>query len=128
MLIQLDGRHELDHEQNLQELFEAYHPADWKSHEGRSLQGLAKDKDFMLKFRILQFAKFHNKYSEADQIMRQFAKVCTQLPQEHYHVAKKLEYALNTDVVVKDPSKVEVLPLLDRSKQEYHTLDGGVVG
>lgn len=70
----------------------------------------------------------HNKYSEVDQVMRHFAKACTELPKDCAHVARKLEQILNTDVVIRDPSKVEVLKLKDRSETEdYQTVDSGVL-
>jgi hypothetical protein len=68
-------------------LFDAYYPTDWNGREGRSLKTLSQDPDFMLKFRILQLAKFHNQYGEVDQLMRQFAKACTQLPDHATHIA-----------------------------------------
>ena len=77
LLIQLDGRHEISVEENLQQLFDAYYPTDWNGRDGNNLKGLASDSDYMLKFKVLQLAKFHNKYSEVDSFMRQFAKACT---------------------------------------------------
>ena len=41
------------------------------------------------------------------------------MPESASQIVKKLEYVLNTDIVIKDPKKVEVLSLADRSKQEY---------
>ena len=80
-----------------------------------------------MSFTFSFFAKFHNQYGEVDQLMRQFAKACTQLPDHASHIAQKLEYALNTNVVIRDPQKVTSLDLPTPTKQEYHTVDPGVL-
>ena len=73
----------------------------------------------MLKFKVLQIAKLHNQFNQVDDVMRQFAKACTQIPSEHSHVAKKLEQVLNVDVVVKDPKKVEIFSPKDKESKTY---------
>ena len=57
--------------------------------------GLARDQAFMLKFTVLQIAKQHNLYGQVDNYMRQFAKICVDLP-DGGETAKKLEGVLNT--------------------------------
>lgn len=37
---------------------------------------LAKDREFLLRLMVLQIAKHHNLFSEADRHMRQFARIC----------------------------------------------------
>ena len=49
------------------------------------------------------------------------------MPAEHSSIAKKLEYALNTDVVIKDPKKVEFFKLREIEKSEYKTIEPGVI-
>ena len=65
---------------------------------------MAKDTDFMLKFTVLQIAKQHNLYSNVDNYMREFARVCVEI-NDGGEVAKRLEGVLNSEVAVADQKK-----------------------
>ena len=56
----------------------------------------------------MQIAKQHNMFGQVDEYMRQFARVCVDLPDDGL-VANKLEKLLNTEVAIKassDPASI----------------------
>ena len=80
----------------------------------------------MLKFEVLQIAKQHNLYDQVDEYMRQFARVCVDLP-DHGLVANKLEKLLNTEIAIRDPSKVGSQPSGPEPLEDCQTVDPGVI-
>ena len=61
--------------------------------------------------------------------MRQFARICVNLPDDG-KLANKLESLLNTEVSIKNTSKSTSASQSfgnDRSRQDYETVDPGVI-
>ena len=68
----------------------------------------------MLKFTTLQIAKQHNLYSQVDNYMRSFAKICVNDLNDGREIAKKLEGVLNSEIAIADPAKAQVFTPQER--------------
>lgn len=59
---------------------------------------LANNKEFLQKFLVVALCKNHNQLGQVDQFMRQFAKLCMDLPDKR--ISQNLEQLLNAEISV----------------------------
>ena len=89
-----------------EEIRKAYRPTDATKTELKAFDKLSTDSQFLEKFTLMQLAKLHNRYGMVDTYLRQFAKAIINTRKSgNTDLADKLEQILNSDIIIKDPSK-----------------------
>ena len=63
----------------------------------RMMHSLIGDKDFMLRFQLVNMAKNHNALGEVNSVMRKFAKICVNLDSS---LGRKLETVMNGEISI----------------------------
>lgn len=61
------------------------------------MHSLMEDKDFMLRFQLVNMAKNHNALGEVNSVMRKFAKICVNLDSS---LGKRLETVMNGEISI----------------------------
>lgn len=61
------------------------------------MHSLMADKEFMLKFQMVNMARNHNALGELNSTMRSFARICVSLDSG---LAKKLEAVMNSEISI----------------------------
>ena len=77
---------------------------------------------------VLQIAKHHNLYSEADRYMRQFARVCFGFSAvDRADIADQLERILNAEVSIAGPTKTKAVDLVKPQGNDFDTVHPNVI-
>jgi hypothetical protein len=63
----------------------------------RMMHSLMADKEFMLRFQLVNMARNHNALGEVNSIMRKFARICVSLDSG---IANRLEAVMNSEVSI----------------------------
>lgn len=82
----------------------------------------------MLRLMVLQIAKHHNLYSEADRYMRQFARVCFGFKGiDRADIADQLEVILNAEVSITGPTKTKAINLIKPQVNDFDTVHPNIL-
>lgn len=77
---------------------------------------------------VLQIAKHHNLYGEADRYMRQFARVCFGLKSvDRADIANQLEVVLNAEVSITGPTKTKAINLIKPQINDFDTIHPNIL-